>query len=124
MSELVHLAVEGDETIVSFGDVAIAVPTTLVSVVGGRAMIEVTERVALALPATQVAIIAHHPEPTIERMAEVVGSLNADQVTALMAQESRWSSLDDPIGMVAMRAVARAIRGETPESDPGDLGGL
>lgn len=124
MSDEVTLTVDGDETTVDFGDVAIVVPTALISVTGGRAMVEITQRVALKLPDDRVAIIAHHPSPTVEQICEAVASLDANLVTDLMGQESVWSSLDDPIGMVAMRAVARAIQGETPQNDPGDLGGL
>lgn len=124
MSDRVELDIDGDTTTLDLGGVQVEVPTSLVSVSGGRVMVEVPQRVALSIPAGQVAVIAHHPEPTIEQIGQVIAGLNADQVTALMAQESAWSSMDDPMGLVAMRAVARAVRGEIPEQDPGDLGGL
>lgn len=114
----VTLLVDGEETIVRVGDATVKVPTTSVSLGGGRLFIEVEGDLAATFRREHVAVTARFAEPSPEHLHALVSSLDPQLVTALMGEESAISSLADPIGLIAMRAVARALRGETPPLGP------
>jgi len=116
----VTLLVNGDTTTVRVGDSTIDVPTTSLSMGGGRLFIEVAGDLAATFRKEQVNVVAHHPEPSLHQLHAAIAALDPMAVTALMAQESSWSSMDDPMGLVAIRAVARAVQGERaePPADP------
>ena len=115
MTELpgVTLLVHGDETQLRIGDSTLHIPTSSVHLNGGKLLLEVQGDLAATLPADHVAVMAMHPEPSDSDVAMVVDQLDPLVVTALMGHESSIGALDDPIGLVAMRAVCRAVRGES-----------
>lgn len=121
----VSISAVGDDATVTtrYGD-QFDIPTACVRLEGGRAWIEVPPQIVADFKAERVALVAIHPEPTAAHIGAAIASLNPDIVTALMTQELEFSSLEDPIGLAAMRAVARAANGELPQHGQGDLGGL
>lgn len=110
-------------TTLSIGEFVITVPTLNVNLNQGRLYVEASLDATLGIPADQVVVVAHHPDPTLQHLQMVVSGLDPDLVSALMGQESGWSSMEDPIGLIAMRAIVRAMAGETPE-DHDERGGL
>lgn len=116
----VTLLVNGDTTTVRVGDSTIEVPTASLSMGGGRLFIEVQGDLAATFRKEQVNVLAHYPEPSLHQVYSAIVALDPMAVTALMAQESSWSSMDDPMGLVAIRAIARAVQGERadPPADP------
>jgi hypothetical protein len=115
----VTLLVDGDVTVMRIGEQTMRIPTTSVHFNGGKLMLEVEGNLAATVPAGDVAIIASHPAPTVASVAQAVDALDPKIVDLLLTQEAGLGSLDDPMGLVAMRAVCRAIVGDLPpERDP------
>ena len=114
--ELVMASVDGDMTTVRVGEHIVTVPTANITLSGGKMLVAVAADCLLMLAKDQVAIVAHYPDPHPAQVVQAVGSLNHGLVSALMAEESSFSSMDDSIGLIALRAVVRAISGETPRT--------
>lgn len=108
----VYIDIFGDTACLTVAESTIEVPASAVIFDGGNLFIRATGEFSAALPAKTLRIVS-----TDDQVAATVDQLNPLLVTALMAEESAYSPLDDPIGLVAIRAVVRAIRGDSPNPD-------
>lgn len=108
------VTIAGERARLAIGSQIFEIPVDCVNVASGKVWIEMAADIAVAADRDSVTIMAMHPEPTMDQVLAWVDSLDPLHVAALMAEESSWGSLEDSIGLVAIRAVARAVRGEFP----------
>lgn len=117
------IVISGDKATLCIGSQNFRMPATAVNMSGGKVWVELAAELAVGIDKETVTVLAMHPEPTIEQFMTWLDSVNPLIVAGLMAQESAWGSMEDSIGLVALRAVSRALRGELPEQVP-DMSGL
>lgn len=117
------IALSGDSALLHVGSQTFEIPSTSLNMSGGKVWVEMAVDMTLDLDRDAVSVVEVHPEPTLEQVLTYVDTCNPEIVAGLMAQESSWGSLEDSIGLVALRAVSRAIQGQIPEMVD-DMGGL
>lgn len=65
-------------------------------------------------------VMAVHPAASLDGVIDALRSIHPLILTALLAEEAGWAPMSDPMGVIALRAVERAIRGEQPGT-PGEM---
>jgi hypothetical protein len=114
------LRTDGGQAWVTMPDGAVAeVPIEQVVLSEGVLWLRLPGQLQALMERSAVTVQALHPEPSLHHVAQVVSSLPVDAVAAQFSRESQIGSADDPLALIALRAICAVLMGEQePPSEP------
>jgi hypothetical protein len=121
LEEHVKVRIEEETAWVTFdAERQVEVPLTQLVANDGFLLVRVPGPIVADWPASRVTVQALYPQPTPETIALAISSIPVDVITQRMAAESAIGSLDDTLGLIAMRALCGLLRGVDVPEPPAD----